>query len=1109
MSADGEDEGKKGNAPEEMRLKVFARVRPPFPGEFDKGGEMDIVFGEGNKSIVHGERVYEFDEVFPGDTQQDDIFVAVAKPTIDNAFVGFTGTVFVYGQTGTGKTHTMSNRYGKEEDHGIIPRAMQYLFDRIEADSANEYTVTLQYLQLYRDNLQDLQTPDTPFLKLSDAPGGGTIIHGVTTSPEITCVDGFFKIYDAADKNRVVAETMMNKQSSRGHSVLTVFLKRKGTAEEGGINGKLVFVDLAGYERIKKTMITDEVRKHEAQAINLSLSALATCIAAITAKAPHVPFRNSRLTRVLYDSLCGNSVTSVIITMGPSSAHHAETGNTLYFGHNAIQCKTSVKRDLGPIDWQKEAIQWKKKAQKLSEQVTELEAENALLLNKLGADPTEEDDEYDDGDSRGQSQRDLSRRHSGIAHDGLDTLVAELKEANLRIEDLDVQLKKSDNETEEAKIEIEELSWLLEQEKSKVLGKETAEEDLKRQLQQLTEQHAQVTGQLESAEAKLEQLLPSDDLLPTSDLADDQPPSPSQSDHAVEPKRPKNVYIRYDPAKYMSWCDLVRAEQQRSEVRGSVYDRGHWFVSVPDFSSYVADDRKNFEYAARRKATEKQLDTEASVRRVWVSGRAACRQMVTCSVDGVPDDHPRLKLEWETSRNGFDFTGIATGTSLPITSDLVHSYIRASALYMDKRKVSSGLVYVNIDASIDEQLQHFAIQGGVQFPVGVAEGKLSTRRILDGMRVNLGTPPRFAGGSVLSLESTGGVFLRGQEGDVREGTVSATRFGCTEHSRIAEVDLGAGPVLLELATDRDRELLVLTARLFRALRLPKVGRALLGDMAESWLSDEWLKQDASNKRILLPRLRAVTRTGHCQSPHGSPSRRAGGETTFFQRAEELQEGIASPPPSPIGAASDGQGFDNTLGRLGSPRLSGDFSDVSRTFLRKDKAQAGGGPVDLESFIKSPRFEHKSTVAMLKSRRHRAQSGAVPSTINDSFAVLSRATERNKRKSETAMEGLRCVTVASEPGESPKTTPVAVPLPEAVERRKSGPLLAPPAEDSPASLTQAALRTRADRLLQSDIISSVGDSSEDKLSPGLSPSRAPSHHHRKRSVRVPRMVKSSE
>ena len=961
-SPDAEKE--KANKAEEMRLKVYARVRPPFPGEFDKGGaEHCINYGEDKKTIIHGDRTYEFDEVFPGESTQSEIFEKVAKPTVDNAFLGFTGTVFVYGQTGTGKTHTMSNRYGTNEEHGIIPRAMEYVFERIRNDPAHQYVVTCQYLQLYRDNLQDLQNPDTPFMKLVDAPGGGTIIQGITTSREVTSVDDFFTIYDDADKNRVVAETMMNKQSSRGHSVLTLFVKRIGTEAEmgSGVNGKLVFVDLAGYERIKKTMITDEVRKHEAQAINLSLSALATCIASITAKASHVPFRNSRLTRVLYDSLCGNSVTTVIITMGPSSAHHAETGNTLYFGHNAIQCKTSVKRDLGPIDWHREAIQWKKKAQKLSEQVTELETENTLLLGKLGADVEADDDAPMIGVNRRQSQRDISRRHSGIAEQGgMEALLEELKEANLKVEELDVLRKKAETDTEETKVELEEMSWQLEEEKSKLIGKESTEDELRRLLQQLSEQHSVVTGQLEAAHEKLEQLLPSDDLLPSSSPPMEDPRGQSQDDDV---KRPTNVYINYDPAKYVSWSDLVRSEVERNEVKGTIFDRGHWFVCVPDFAAYVADDRKNFDFTTRKSHAKQELDSSAAVSRVWVSGRSVCRGTVSCEVEGVPADHPDLLIEWEQSRNGFDFvkTPHTKGTTLYITADLVHSYVRASAIYLDKKPVQSALVYANIDSTIDEQLQHFTVQGGVQFPCSVAEQLAVSPKSSFGHHVPKAAPTvgkrRFASGFVLSIESSGGVFLKGHDSSVREGTLQSFGVVCTDQGKVAQIELGAGPLLLEATTERDRELMVLTTRLFQALRVKKVGKALLGDAADAWQTQEWLKQEGVARRALLPRLRAVTRTGHCHSPHGSPSRRAGGETTFFQRAEELIEGIASPPPSPPSSplrASDSIGqLNQTYANMNSPRFSVDLTDTVTT-QRGSKPRLSlneGQPIDLESFMK--------------------------------------------------------------------------------------------------------------------------------------------------------------
>eukprot|EP00659_Diplonema_papillatum_P006647 gene6647-10194_t len=611
---------KKKDGKEEMRLKVYARVRPAFPGELNEknGSFFALELGDDRKTITLRERQYEFDDVFPGDTKQSEIFDKVAKPTIDNAFDGFTGTVFVYGQTGTGKTHTMSNRAADFDDQGIIPRAINYLFDRIRNDTNHSYEVTIQYLQLYRDNLQDLQSPDTPFLKLENAPDGGTRISGVLTSPPITSVDHFFEVYDEADKNRVVAETMMNKQSSRGHSVLTVFVKRSASESQPGLNGKLVFVDLAGYERLKKTMITDDIRKHEAQAINLSLSALATCIAAITAKSSHIPFRNSRLTRVLYDSLVGNSVTSVIITMGPSSLHTTETVNTLYFGHNAIQCKTSVKRDLGPVDWQKEAITWKKRANELSTKMTQVEAENALLVSKLrgaGLDVPVLD-------NRAAGVAGGSVVRGGAPPEGLEKLLKELQKAKDDLDLANVEKGRSETEAEEAKIELEEMGWLLEREKSKSLEHDAMQDDLKKQLADLQQQAVLLTEQLEIADRQLSQIVPTEDLrpsttprrLPPTDLTE---PSPKRG---LEP-----VFLEYDSTRFGTWCELVNAELSRHLVKASEFDRAHWFVSIPDMASFVSDDRRNVSDLYWTK-TEIAVSPSNDPLHVRIEGEPVCRR---------------------------------------------------------------------------------------------------------------------------------------------------------------------------------------------------------------------------------------------------------------------------------------------------------------------------------------------------------------------------------------------------------------------------------------------------------------------------------------------------
>jgi hypothetical protein len=401
----------------EFRLKVFARCRPPFPGEVGGAssahnavmvmrGEaemrvagIDAAAVSGSGAIRVGTKVYGFDDVFDGTACNADIGGVAADPLLEHALDGYNATIMCYGQTGTGKTHTMSSK--KEADPGILFRSVQRLFSRMAkaraADPAVQFELRFTYVQLYRDNLQDLLDPATPFLRLRRFDGDGSTaaaaaaeyprgtsaarapdgpIAECTWSQPLLSVKHFLSLYELADKNRVVAETQMNKSSSRGHSVLALHLaKRYGSA--GGPAGKaddgddeaaalkrilasasskdrysrLVFVDLAGYERLKKTNLMDPIRVDEARHINLSLSALANVIHSLTYGAKHIPWRNSKLTQVLQTSIAGNSIASVVLALGPSSSHLTETLNTLHFGHNAIQCKTAVTVNGGAVDY--------------------------------------------------------------------------------------------------------------------------------------------------------------------------------------------------------------------------------------------------------------------------------------------------------------------------------------------------------------------------------------------------------------------------------------------------------------------------------------------------------------------------------------------------------------------------------------------------------------------------------------------------------------------------------------------------------------------------------------------------------------------------------------
>ena len=437
--------------PEVHRVKVFLRVRPPHSGEIDPSRGVTNIVSVGAAasavvptSVVVSGKQYTFDQVFGATSTNREVYHGCLRSMVDKVLSGFSATFMCYGHTGTGKTHTMSYRPsassadGGASQQGVVFQCVRALFDelvqRVKQGTSTTWEVRMSYVQLYRDNVQDLQSPNTPFLKIrSQQPNkeaavptaassswwDTTPIPDVTVSPGVNSLLHFMSLYDAADKNRVVAETQMNKQSSRGHSVLTLYVQRteaatfaspvkdassssssplKGAGGGAGAQhtmfhrGKLVFVDLAGYERMTKTMV-EGIHKDEAKHINLSLSALASVIRGLVCSAggtavggtggtTHIPFRNSKLTMLLEPSLKGNSLTSIMLTLGPSSADVTETLNTLHFGHNALQCKTSVYVTQSTnLDYRKEYEKLLQSYQELQRQKEEDEGVQRQLIS--------------------------------------------------------------------------------------------------------------------------------------------------------------------------------------------------------------------------------------------------------------------------------------------------------------------------------------------------------------------------------------------------------------------------------------------------------------------------------------------------------------------------------------------------------------------------------------------------------------------------------------------------------------------------------------------------------------------------------------------------------
>eukprot|EP01065_Artemidia_motanka_P024037 TRINITY_DN28694_c0_g1_i1.p1 TRINITY_DN28694_c0_g1~~TRINITY_DN28694_c0_g1_i1.p1 ORF type:complete len:1733 (+),score=650.46 TRINITY_DN28694_c0_g1_i1:97-5295(+) len=335
------------------RCLVYCRLRPAKTGEInEKDGSYELLKLGGKQVRVDEDKFYDYDGTFGGQSTQGEIFDGVGRPNVDHVFRGFCSAIMCYGQTGTGKSFTMCNN--KPGQEGIIPRAAQHIYRRISEDPSRKYKVVGQFVQIYRDALGDLMDPLGGKVDLRYDEKQGVTLPGCTET-ELATVEDFMALYEEGNSRRVVTATKMNPESSRGHTALVVWIISEpvGDDEGGTIRGKITFIDLAGYERFSKTGVGgDPVMKDEAKTINASLLALGHVVSALSQGEKHIPWRNAKLTRLLQDSIGGNSRTSIMLTVGPSSEHLHESTNTLQFGARAMAVKVSAKRSEN-VDYQK------------------------------------------------------------------------------------------------------------------------------------------------------------------------------------------------------------------------------------------------------------------------------------------------------------------------------------------------------------------------------------------------------------------------------------------------------------------------------------------------------------------------------------------------------------------------------------------------------------------------------------------------------------------------------------------------------------------------------------------------------------------------------------
>lgn len=284
---------------------------------------------------------FTFDKIFGMDSTQSQVFEEI-QPIVDSVISGFNGTVLAYGQTSSGKTHTMEGPSLRDTvSQGVIPRTIDKIFCRIQqADATISFTLSVTYYEIYNERIRDLLNPQQDNMKIREKPDGFTI-QDVT---EVYCIDkeGVIRVIEMGKTNRASAPTLMNAESSRSHSILSIQINQKIQTTGRHRRGKLFLVDLAGSEKVSKTGAKG-ARLEEAKSINKSLTTLGMVINALCDGLPHVPYRDSKLTRVLTDSLGGNSKTTLIICCAPEARHAQETITTLRFGERAKRIKNNAK----------------------------------------------------------------------------------------------------------------------------------------------------------------------------------------------------------------------------------------------------------------------------------------------------------------------------------------------------------------------------------------------------------------------------------------------------------------------------------------------------------------------------------------------------------------------------------------------------------------------------------------------------------------------------------------------------------------------------------------------------------------------------------------------
>uniref|UniRef100_A0A8C5NBY3 Kinesin-like protein n=1 Tax=Gouania willdenowi TaxID=441366 RepID=A0A8C5NBY3_GOUWI len=474
-------------------VKVVVRCRPLNQKEKMMGHKHAVTVDEIRGTITVNKletpheppKTFTFDTVFGPESKQLDVYNLTARPIIDSVLEGYNGTIFAYGQTGTGKTYTMEGVRAVPEQRGIIPNSFAHVFGHIaKAEGDTRFLVRVSYLEIYNEEVRDLLGKDQmQRLEVKERPDVGVYIKDLS-GYVVNNADDMDRIMTLGHKNRSVGATNMNEHSSRSHAIFTITIECSEKGADGNQHvrmGKLHLVDLAGSERQGKTGATGQ-RLKEATKINLSLSTLGNVISALVdGKSTHVPYRNSKLTRLLQDSLGGNSKTMMCANIGPADYNYDETISTLRYANRAKNIKNKARINEDPKDallrqFQKEIEELKKKLEegkkkkvspdKMVQMQAKIEEERKALEAKLDMEEEE----------RNKARAELEKREKDLFqaqqehHHLLEKLSALEKKVIVggvdllaKAEEQEKLLEESNNELEERRRRADQLRKELEE----------------------------------------------------------------------------------------------------------------------------------------------------------------------------------------------------------------------------------------------------------------------------------------------------------------------------------------------------------------------------------------------------------------------------------------------------------------------------------------------------------------------------------------------------------------------------------------------------------------------------------------------------------------------